>query len=314
MRTFFAQPFAHTFSIVARHPRSGQIGVAVQSHWFSVGSVVPWVQAGVGAVATQSMVEVNYGPHGLARMAAGEAPLDALTALLNLDESQALRQVAFVNAAGDIAVHTGSQCVAEANHCCGAGFSAQANMMRFPGVPEAMAADYTKALEDESLDLAECLMRALEAAQAAGGDIRGMQSAAMRIASAEKQAQSWQGLAVDVRVEDHPQPLAELRRLVQINRAYTYMNLGDELLAVHQVEGALAAYQQAAEICPEIAEMPFWQAVSLVNIGNTAAALPIFTDVFSRDPLLAEMLLRLPPAGLIEADPQTVQKIYALKR
>jgi uncharacterized Ntn-hydrolase superfamily protein len=160
---------AHTFSIVARDPQSGEMGVAVQSHWFSVGSVVTWAEAGVGAVATQSLVEISYGPLGLALMRAGKSPSEALAALLAADERRELRQVAMVDTQGRMATHTGARCIADAGHETGESFSVQANMMARPDVWPAMARAYREA----EGDLAESLLTALEAGQAAGGDIRG---------------------------------------------------------------------------------------------------------------------------------------------
>ncbi len=313
MLTPFQQPFAHTFSIVARDPYSGQLGVAVQSHWFSVGTVVPWVRAGVGAIATQSMAEISYGPLGLERLDRGEDPQTALQALLDADEHRAVRQVAVVDRLGRVATHTGERCIAEAGHVVGAGFSVQANMMHLPGIPQAMAAAYTAALKDRTLDLAERLLLALEAAQGAGGDIRGMQSAALRIAAPDPNIHTWQGIDMDLRVEDHSEPIRELRRLVELQRAYTFMNHGDELLAEGQIDPALHAYRAAAQLCPSVVEMPFWHAVSLINIGQVADALPIFADVFAREPLWAELLIRLPAAGLLHADPQVIAQILQQK-
>lgn len=297
----------HTFSIVARDAATGEMGVAVQSHWFGVGRLVPWARAGVGAVATQAMVEVAYGPRGLALMAQGKSAPDALAELLAADEGRELRQVAMVDAQGRVAAHTGARCIAEAGHIAGDGFSAQANMMLNDCVPPAMYDAYTKAQGD----LAERLVVALEAAQAAGGDVRGQQSAAILVVPAKATNRPWDDVIVELRVEDHPTPIAELRRVLTVHRAYTRMNLGDDLLGRGRVADALAEYRAAAAMVPDIAELPFWHAVTLADMGRVDDALPIFRDVFARDPNLALLVQRLPAAGLLKDDAAMMARILA---
>lgn len=296
---------AHTFSIVARDPETGELGVAVQSHWFSVGSVVAWAEAGVGAVATQSLVEVSYGPLGLALMRAGKSAEEALTALLAADEGRDLRQVAMVDAQGRVAVHTGARCIAEAGHEVGPGFSVQANMMINDTVWSAMAHAY----ESTEGDLAERLLAALEAGQAAGGDIRGQQSAAILIVKGTSTGRPWADTVMDLRVEDHPEPIRELRRLVQIHRAYQHMNRGDERLGEGKVEEALEEYRAAAALAPHIEELPFWQAVTLADLGRLEEALPIFGRVFAVNPAWADLVRRLPASGLLRDDPEMLRRI-----
>lgn len=305
--------FAHTFSIVARDPASGQMGVAVQSHWFSVGSIVAWAQAGVGAVATQSMVEVSYGPQGLERLRAGQTPRQALDELLAADEGRELRQVAVLNARGDVAAHTGARCIARAGHVAGEGFSVQANMMLSAQVWPAMAAAYRAAQASGQGDLADWLLAALDAAQNAGGDIRGRQSACMKVVSGTLPEHAWQGVLLDLRVEDAPDPLAELRRLLSLQRAYDRMNAGDALLGSGETEKALQAYSAAAGMAPQIAELPFWHAVTLAELGRLDEALPIFARVFGAEPQWAELLQRLPPAGLLRDDPDMLARILAVR-
>ncbi|MDH3745921.1 MAG: DUF1028 domain-containing protein, partial [Acidobacteriota bacterium] len=232
----------NTYSIVARDPATGELGVAVQSHWFSVGSVVTWAEAGVGAVATQSFVEVSYGPLGLELMKAGKTASEALEALLAVDSNRAVRQVAMVDRHGNVAVHTGESCISEAGHSLGEQFSTQANLMARDTVWGAMAEAYKNA----EGDLAARLMAALEAGEAEGGDIRGKQSAAILIVPGESQGAPWRERKVDLRVEDYPQPLEELGRLLRIQRAYQHMNHGDELMANQDLEGAVEAYGTAA--------------------------------------------------------------------
>src|SRR5512145_2375295 len=204
----------HTYSIVARDPATGDLGVAVQSHWFSVGSVVPWAESGVGAVATQSFVEPAYGPNGLALMKEGVEPAEALKRLLAKDEQRAVRQVAFVDAKGRTAAHTGEGCIPGAGHHVGTGYTTQANLMLTGEVPDAMA----RAYEAAKGPLAERLLAALDAAQATGGDIRGKQSAAILVVRAAPSAKPWTDRLVDLRIEDHAEPIAEMRRLLALHR------------------------------------------------------------------------------------------------
>ena len=298
---------AHTFSIVARDLQSGEMGVAVQSHWFSVGSLVAWAEAGVGAVATQALAEVTYGPLGLALMRAGKSAPEALASLLAADEERALRQVALVDADNRVATHTGARCIADAGHETGAGFSVQANMMACPDVWPAMARAYREA----EGDLAERMLAGLEAGQAAGGDIRGKQSASILVVKGESTGRPWADTVMDLRVEDHPEPIRELRRLVGLHRAYQHMNRGDELLGAGEVEAALHEYRTAAGMAPEIEELPFWHAVTLADLNRVDEALPIFRDIFARNADWATLLPRLPKAGLLRDDPEMMRRILA---
>ena len=301
-------PLAHTFSIVARDPLTGSLGVAVQSHWFSTGSLVTWAEAGVGAIATQSMVEVSYGPLGLESMRAGKSATETLEKLLTADAGRDLRQVAIVDHAGCVATHTGKRCIAEAGHIIGEEFSVQANMMLLSTVCPAMAEAYrasTGPLEDR-------LLQALDAAQSAGGDIRGQQSAAILVTEGKSAGKAWEGIRVDLRVEDHPAPLNELRRLVNIQKAYRLMNSGDDLLGKKQVAEALDAYHRAAAMLPGQIELPFWQAVTLADLGRLDEALPIFNEIFNTDRNWAELLRRLPAAGLIKDDAEMIKEILGL--
>jgi len=296
---------AHTFSIVARDPESGQMGVAVQSHWFSVGSVVTWAEAGVGAVATQAMVEISYGPLGLDLMRGGKSASQALKALLTADAGRQLRQVAMVDTTGHIAAHTGARCIADAGHVVGESFSTQANMMANPGVWPAMAEAYRSAADR----LPERLLAALEAGQEAGGDIRGRQSAAILVVEGASSGRPWEDCAVELRVEDHEEPITELGRLLTLHRAYEHMNRGDELLGSGDVEEALEAYRTAAEMAPQVEEMPFWHAVTLADLGRVDEALPIFGEVFAKNPDWYTLVERLPACGLLRDDPELLARI-----
>lgn len=305
-----ADPLAHTYSIVARDPQTGDFGVAVQSHWFQVGPIVPWAEAGVGAVATQSFVRVDYGPRGLELMRGGASAEEALQKLLAADPQKDVRQVAMVDAQGRVATWTGPRCIAAAGHQQGAGYSVQANLMDKATVWPAMA----RAFEAAQGDLAERMLAALEAAEAEGGDIRGRQSAGMIVVRAKPTGEPWRDRLVDLRVDDHPQPLAELRRLLTLHRAYEAMNAGDDALAAGKNDEALGHYTRASKLAPEIAELPFWQAVTLFTAGQEEQALAIFRDVFAREERWARLVPRLPAAGLLPDDAAKIEKILSVAK
>ncbi|HXF06105.1 MAG TPA: DUF1028 domain-containing protein [Blastocatellia bacterium] len=298
----------HTYSIVARDPETGQLGVAVQSHWFSVGPIVPWAEAGVGAVATQSIVEISYGPLGLELMRAGKSAPDALKALLAADPQAEYRQVAMVDAQGRVAAHTGQLCIGEAGHRVGNQYSVQANLMLKNTVWDAMA----RAFETTRGDLADRLLAALEAAESEGGDIRGRQSAALIVVSGKPTGRPWEDRLFDLRVEDHPHPVAELKRLVRLKRAYDHMNKGDEYFARQDIEGALREYATAEALVPDNVEMIFWHAVTLVNAKRVDEALPLFKKVFAADRNWATLVPRLPRSKLLPDDPQVIQRILSV--
>jgi uncharacterized Ntn-hydrolase superfamily protein len=245
-----------TYSIVARDAATGELGVAVQSHWFSVGSVVSWARPGVGAVATQSVAEIAHGPNMLERMQEGLDPAGAIAAVLESDALAPYRQLGAVDARGRVAAHTGEGCIAYAGQVAGEGFSCQANMMAGPSVPRSMADAYGAA----EGDLAERLLTALDAAEAAGGDVRGRQSAALLVVPAE--GEPWR-TRFDVRVEDHTQPLVELRRVLRLARAYEMAARADELSAEGAHAAATELYAGAAELAPESEELTFWAGVGI---------------------------------------------------
>jgi uncharacterized Ntn-hydrolase superfamily protein len=310
-RAGLADPLVHTYSIVARDPATGEMGVAVQSHWFSVGSIVTWAEAGVGAVATQSFIDPGYGARGLALMRGGVSAPDALAQLLEADEQRAGRQVAMVDMAGRVSAYTGASAIAAAGQHIGAGYSVQANMMANDRIWPAMS----RAFESATGDLADRMLAALDAADAAGGDVRGRQSAALLIVKAKGTNRPWVGAdrTFDLRVDDHPEPLKELRRLVRLQRAYAHANRGDELMTEKKVDAALEEYKSAARLAPEILELPFWHAVTLASIGREAEAAPIFKAVFAKEPIWADLLTRLPAAGLFPADAALIGRIRALR-
>lgn len=304
---------AHTYSIVALDPDTGDLGVAVQSHYLGVGSVVTWAEPGVGAVATQSFVEVSYGPLGLALMRAGKSATDALAGLVASDSRSEVRQVAMIDAHGNVAAHTGGKCIAEAGHRTGTNYSTQANMMLRATVWDAMA----EAFEASKGDLAERLLVALEAAEDEGGDVRGKQSAALLVVSGNRGDPVWSNRLFDLHVEDHPLPLKELRRLVTMARAY---KLGDKAEAAlidpslgdKAFEIAAGQFGEAAEMmrgASDNPELSFWYAVALASSGRAEDSLPIFKQVFGFDPNWRELLPRLVQPGLFPDDQELITRI-----
>jgi uncharacterized Ntn-hydrolase superfamily protein len=297
----------HTYSIVARDAATGDIGVAVQSHWFGVGQIVPWAESGVGAVATQSFVDPEYGRRGLELMRTGRSAADTLAALLAADEQRDVRQVAMIDAQGRVAVHTGRMNIQAAGHHVGSGYSVQANLMRSDRVWPAMA----KAFEGAKGDLAERLLAALDAAQAAGGDLRGKQSAALVVVRATPSGKPWVDRLFDLRVDDSAQPLEELRRLVRVQRAYNHMNEGDLAVERKDHAGALRAYATAARLLPGNLEIVYWHAVALVNMGRPDESLPLFRRVFAADRSWVTVTTRLPGAGLLPDDKALIARVLA---
>ena len=308
-QTFSESTPVHTYSIVAFDEETGELGVAVQSHWFSVGFLVPWAKAGVGAVATQSFVKVDYGPEGLNRMENGQSAEEALNSLLAEDEGEAVRQVAMIDVKGSVAVHTGTKCIYAAGHQIGKNYSVQANLMEKETVWPSMA----NAFERSNGDLAEKMMAALEAAEAEGGDIRGKQSAAMLIVSGNPTGIPWKDVVMDIRVDDHAEPLKELKRLIRIHRAYQHANKGDHYLELEEIEKALVEYEKASEFYPENPELPYWSAVTLASKGNLDQALPIFREVFQKEPRLRILTPRLVNSGLLPNDPALIEAIIQIR-
>lgn len=296
-----------TYSIVARDVNTGDLGVAVQSHWFSVGAMVPWAESGVGAIATQSFVEPSYGPNGLAAMKKGTPPDKALAELTALDRHPEGRQVAFVDALGRTAAFTGPGCIPAAGHKTGEGYSVQANLMLSDEVPGAMAA----AFETSQGALAERLLTALEAAQEVGGDIRGKQSAAILVVRAKPSSKPWTDRLVDLRIEDHPEPLIEMRRLLTLHRAYERMNKGDDAIAAGRMEDALREYAAAQGMVPGNDEFVFWTAVTLVQNGKISQALPMFAKAFRMNPSWMILVPRLAGIGQLPDDPASIERILA---
>jgi uncharacterized Ntn-hydrolase superfamily protein len=296
-----------TYSIVARDPETGRLGVAVQSHWFSVGSVVSWAEAGVGAVATQSFAERSYGPLGLELMRRGRSAPEALETLVHADDSRGVRQVAFVDASGQVGVHTGDDCIREFGHLAGDGFSVQANMMERDTVWAAMAEAYQSA----DGDLPDRLLAALAAAQAERGDIRGMQSAAMLVVEAEPTGTEWGDRVIDLRVEDHAAPVDELARVVRLWRAYGHAERAEELELADDLEGALQERLSALEIQPDNPELAFWAAVAMAGAGRVDEARRTAAIAHKERPGWAELLRRVVADGQVELSDEAVQALLA---
>jgi uncharacterized Ntn-hydrolase superfamily protein len=304
-QTFYNPPLAHTYSIVALDSVTGEIGAAVQSHWFSVGSNVIWAEAGVGAVATQSFINVSFGPRGLQLLKEEKSPQEALKILIDGDEGRDFRQLAIIDAAGNTAAYTGKKCIPAAGNINKKYYSVQANLMLNDKVWPAMK----KAFTNTEAPLAERLIAALEAAQDAGGDIRGRQSAAILVVKAKSTGKIWEDRLIDLRVEDNPQPVQELKRVLRMYRAYEHMNAGDLAVEKGDEQGALREYGAAETMFPENLEMKYWHAVSLVNMGDLDAALPLFHEVFEADPNWKTLTPRLAPIGLLKVTEQEMERI-----
>ena len=303
-------PFAHTFSIVARDLATGEMAVAVQSHWFSVGTSVSWAEAGVGVVATQSFTNKSFGLRGLALLKSGKSAQQALDELLSNDEGRDVRQVAILDNQGRVATHTGKKCVDMAGHQQGNQFSVQANMMLNATVWPAMAKAYE---QNAALPLAERVLAALQAAQAAGGDIRGRQSAALLVVRGQPTEGPWADRLVDLRVDDSAAPLPELARLLRLHRAYEHMNAGDLAVEKNDMAAAIREYQAAEKMFPQNLEMKYWHAITLANKQQLPAALALLGPVFRQEPNWRVLTERLPKVGLLTVSATELKQILALK-
>jgi Uncharacterized conserved protein len=287
-----------TYSIVARDKKTGEFGVAVQSHYFQVSPAVPWALAGVGAVATQSMVNISYGPLGLELMQAGYSPEQALKALTAGDPQAEIRQCAIVDAAGNVAAHTGSKCIPAAGHHIGDGFSCQANLMEKATVWAAMAEAYMTT----DAPLAERMMAALDAAEAEGGDIRGKQSAAMVVVAATGTGRPWEDRIIDLRVDDAAEPLAELRRLLRIKRAYMTASDADHLEESGDMAAAVAKLKEAIEIAPDMIELRFWAGLTFAQAGDLDGGCRLIAEAVRKDRRWLETIHRLVAVDRLSAD------------
>lgn len=298
--------FAHTFSIVARDSVTGEMAVGVQSHWFSVGPSVAWGKSGVGVVATQSFVNPAYGPQGLELMEDGKTASEALGILVAQDDGKEYRQVAFLDSSGRTEAFTGEKCVEAASHITGKNFSVQANMMLNNKVVPAMELAFRS---NHNLPLAERVLKVLQAAQEAGGDIRGKQSAALIVVGPQKVENSWEDKLIDLRVDDHAEPLKELERLLKVARAYEFMNRGDLAMEEENIAEALKQYGEAMKMFPENLEMKYWTAVAMANSGRMEEAKKQFDSIFSQDENWREMTRRLPASGLLKVSEKDLEEI-----
>lgn len=277
---------------------TGEIGVAVQSHWFSVGSVVSWAEAGVGAVATQAFSDPNYGRRGIELMRSGSSAPDTIRRLLAADERREIRQVAMVDAQGRVGAHTGTQTIPEAGHAIGDGFSVQANLMLNSTVWDAMKSAFERAQGD----LADRMLAALEGAQREGGDVRGMQSAAMVVVGAEPTGKPWADRIFDLRIDDHPEPLKELRRLIGVQRAYGCKLRADAAFAGGDLETGAREYREAEKFVPGNPEFAFWHAVGLMSLGKPDDAATVLRRVFAADRNWITLATRMAHSGLIPCE------------
>lgn len=300
-------PLVHTYSIVARDPDNGQLGVAVQSHYFSVGSVVTWAEAGVGAVASQALSEPAYGKLGLDLMRTGKSAADTLNGLLAADPMKEIRQVAMIDARGNAAAHTGSVTIPEAGHIVGDGFSVQANMMLKNTVWPAMAEAYKRARGA----LVDKLLASLDAAEAEGGDIRGRQSAAILIVEGANTGRPWIDTIFDLRVDDAVEPLIEIRRLAEVRKAYLHKQLADAALAKGDLATMESEYNVAERLIGDNPEMRFWHAIALLGVGQIEPALAMLKEIGARDRNWIELTLRLPDM-MLPRDPSVLQRIKDL--
>ncbi len=302
---FGDEPLAHTFSIVARDPETGEMGVAVQSHWFSVGSIVAWGEAGVGVVATQSFVNPSFGQRGLELLKTGKTAQEVVDQLIASDEGRDVRQLAIVDSKGNSAGYTGAKCISEAGHIAGNGYSVQANMMLNNTVWSAMS----QAFENSTGPLAERLVASLEAAQNEGGDIRGKQSACLLVVKGNASGNIWEDRLIDLRVEDNSEPIVEIKRLLKVYRAYEHMNKGDLAVEKNDMKLAMDEYNAAMEMFPENLEMKYWTAITLANTGEVEKSLPMFKEIFAADKNWKELTKRLPSVGLLIVSDEILRNI-----
>jgi uncharacterized Ntn-hydrolase superfamily protein len=222
-----------TFSIVAHDPQNGDLGVAVQSKFLASGNVVPWAKAGVGAVATQSLANTSYGPRGLAMMGEGMSAQEVAAKLIEEDHDRALRQLGVVDATGNAAAYTGEECYAWAGHIIGSNYACQGNILVSEETVKAMA----RAFEEAPGALVDRLVAALAAGQAAGGDRRGQQSAALLVVREGGGYGGHNDRYVDLRVDDHPTPIDELARLLNLYKLYFFETDPEKLM---RIEGPVA--------------------------------------------------------------------------
>lgn len=304
-----ASPLVSTYSIVARDSLTGEMGIAVQSHWFNVGALVGWGEAGVGVIATQSFVNASFGMRGLDLLRQGKSPQDAVNELIASDEGRDFRQLAVMDAEGRTASYTGSKCIYGAGNIAGKNYSVQANLMLNDKVWGAME----KAFKETDGPIAERMIAALEQAQSTGGDIRGMQSASIMVWKGKSSGKPWEDKLIDLRVEDNPEPVTEIKRLLRVQRAYDHMNAGDLATEKGDMKLAMSEYDAAMQMFPDNLEMKYWTAVTLANNGKLSDALPIFKEVFEKDKNWLELTPRLIKSELLTVSDEDLKKIITIK-
>lgn len=305
---FGTEPFAHTYSIVARDTVTGEMGVAVQSHWFAVGTIVSWGEAGVGVIATQSFVNPSFGPRGLILLKQGLSAQQVLDLLIESDEGRDFRQLAILDSKGNAAAYTGKKCIDDAGQIVGNNYSVQANMMLNDKVWGAMS----KTFENSKGNLADRLLDALDAAQDVGGDIRGKQSAAILVVKAKPTGNIWEDRIVDIRIDDHENPLKEIRRVYNVHSAYEHMNKGDLAIEHNDMDLAMKEYSAAETMFPENEEMKYWHAVTLANMGKVEESLPLFKEVFNMNDNWVKLTARLIKPQLLNVSTEDLNKILNL--
>lgn len=283
-----------TYSVVAFDTESGAYGVGVQSHWFNVGRTAPWVRFGVGAIATQAMTNPSYGWRGLDIMAAGVDAPTALRVLMDMDPEREHRQVGFIDTEGRVAVHTGSRCIRHASHIIGDGWAVLGNLLADEGVLPEMAAAFSAA----EGTLAERMVTALEAAERAGGDVRGCQSAAIKIAPGRTDLAVGEEPGIELLVADHTDPITELRRLIEVDRSYRFLRQGNTAVASGDMARGIELFERASQL-RHGGEVDFWRAVGLERSGHHEQAVAVINGVFDVLPSFREVLVRL-----VEVEPR----------
>lgn len=294
-----------TYSIVAIDKENGEIGVAVQSHWFSVGSVVPWAEPSAGAVATQAFANTLYGYLGLKLMESGLSADKTLSCLLSLDDQREKRQVGMIDSMGNVAVHTGSNCIPFSGHIKGKDYTVQANMMLNSKVWKEIA----RTFEKSSGKLSERMILALEAGEKAGGDVRGRQSCAVLVVKLVSSNEPWKDRVVDLRVEDSDEPIKEMKRLLRIREAYDHADRGDSYLATGMLERAMSEYKKAFELAPEKEELRYWYGIGLINSGLTDEGIRQLNEVYKSNPRMKKLTKHLPSYGLLKAEKKVISRI-----
>ncbi len=298
-------PLVSTFSIVAFDPSTRELGVAVQSRYFSVGSVVPWAEAGVGAIATQSFVNVSYGPKGLELLKQGILVYDVIDRLTKDDVGKDSRQLGVIDAKGNAAAFTGKKCLEWAGSKVGKNYSVQGNILASEDVVNRMAESF----EFAKGDLGSRLVAALEGGENAGGDARGRQSAALLVVRENRGRASYGDRYIDLRVEDHSNPIGELKRLLDMHRVYSLIDESEEELTKNNFETALSTLKKAAALNPNVDDIHVDLGIINMKLGRKEEAVKAFEEALRLNPKLKNLIKQLPKAGWIDADREVLEKL-----